>query len=41
VLINWHIDVKVAPISQERIMIQGVLDGLRRKFDPKRAQVTE
>jgi len=34
-------DVNVAPISQERIRIQGVLDGLRRKFDPKRAQVTE
>jgi hypothetical protein len=36
VLLNWHRDVNVAPVSQKRTRIQDVLDGLRRKFDPKR-----
>jgi hypothetical protein len=34
-------DVNVATISQERTRVQGILDGLRRKFDPRRAKVTD
>jgi hypothetical protein len=41
VLFNWHIDVNVALISRKRKRIQGVLYGLRRKFDLKRAKITD
>ena len=34
-------DVNAAPISQEKTRIHAVLDGLRGKFDPKGAKVTE